>query len=109
MKISMTKQQLLDFINASDSELKATDFELIEDTKDTVVVEGNNDNGEGWIEVPSDWYCSFCPDTQIYKQDMLIEVRYRNGEVETANANHWCACWVQDGLSNDIVEYRLAK
>lgn len=36
-----------------------------------------------------------------------IEVRFRNGDIETGRADDWFHCWKDDNTRDDIVAYRV--
>lgn len=60
-----------------------------------------------WHQVPSDWYALF-PPNKLLSGNEMIQIRYRNGQLQQGIASSWTRNWRQDDSEWDIVEYRIA-
>ena len=52
-----------------------------------------------WIE----WNGGECP----VPAGTIVDVKYRDGDEETNHAGSWIKCWVNDGMLQDIIAYRI--
>lgn len=90
MKVTLTPQEIL------------AKFGLPVDTELTI----ENDTDE-WISNIG-YYRHYPPET--LNDDTKIEVKYRNGEMDTGCASYYWDCWREtDGDKWDIVAYRILK
>ena len=62
------------------------DFEIEEPSASNVVQTHEQPDANGWYLVPSDWYDTECPNTEIRYSNPKLEVEYEDGGRDYINA-----------------------
>lgn len=62
---------------------------------------------DGWIDVPIDWDRNHAPDKAF--DFGMIDVMFRNGQIENCHSMDYHSFWCQDGCECEIIKYRKAK
>ena len=109
MKIVLTQTEIKQMV-ARTIYRDVSDFELeiVPDQAEVSETQTEGQTNEEWWTVPSDWDKDYCP-LHDSLQSIEIEIESRKCVRTTGLPDEWSICWVQLGLPQDIVRYRIAK
>lgn len=102
MKISVKLSDVERIVRNAYSMSASDEFELITDEHSDC-----SQSTKIWHQSPSDWYAVF-PPNKLLSGNEMIQIRYRNGQLQQGIASSWTNSWCQEDNGWDIVEYRIA-
>ena len=105
MKIVLTQTEIKQMVAQSlYLDVSDIDLEIVLEQSEVPETRTEGQTNEEWWAVPSNWDNAYCP-----LRECLLEIETRSGARHFGAPDDWGISWLQDGVPEDIVRYRIAN